>query len=147
MKNKTIILIGVAAVFITSFIAFRASSQNTSVPPPLNQAGEKKPGFNSLSSIELATMLENKDFFFVNVHIPQNEQIRGTDAFIAYDEIGIHLEKLPQNKDAKIVLYCRSGSMSDTAAQELAELGYTNVSSLSGGMNDWKQNGYEIYAR
>ncbi|MBI5913570.1 rhodanese-like domain-containing protein [Candidatus Azambacteria bacterium] len=103
--------------------------------------------FNTISSAELAGMLEKKDFFFVNVHIPYEGEIKNTDAFIPYDTIADNLDTLPKDKSAKIVLYCRSGRMSEIAAQELTRLGYTQVSHLSGGMLDWKKNGYEIYAR
>jgi molybdopterin/thiamine biosynthesis adenylyltransferase/rhodanese-related sulfurtransferase len=41
-----------------------------------------------------------------------------------------------------IVLYCASGNRSVFAAKTLSDLGYENVSSLSGGYTDWKRNGY-----
>jgi rhodanese-related sulfurtransferase len=100
--------------------------------------------FTTLTSTQLAAMLQKKDFFFVNVHTPYEGEIKSTDAFIVFDKIAANLDKLPADKNAKIVLYCRSGRMSEIAARELASLGYTQVSHLSGGMIDWKKNGYEI---
>lgn len=100
-----------------------------------------------LTSMQLAAMLRQKDFFFVNVHIPYEGEIKATDAFIPYDEIANNLEKLPKDRSAKIVLYCKSGRMSEIAARELSRLGYTRVSHLSGGMIDWEKNGYEIEKR
>ena len=46
---------------------------------------------------------------------------------------------LPQ-KDALILVYCRSGRRSQIAAEALANLGYSNVKEF-GGIIDWK---YEI---
>lgn len=43
-------------------------------------------------------------------------------------------------KDAVVLVYCRSGNRSKTAAQTLAELGYTNVYEF-GGINTWP---YEV---
>lgn len=39
---------------------------------------------------------------------------------------------------AKIVLICYSGGTSQSAAQFLLEKGYTNVSSVTGGMEAWR---------
>ena len=100
--------------------------------------------FTTLTSAQLATMLLKKDFFFVNVHIPYEGEIKNTDTFIPYDKIADNLYKLPTDKNAKIVLYCKSGRMSEIAAKELAQFGYTQVSHLSGGMMDWEKSGYEI---
>lgn len=100
--------------------------------------------FTRLTSMQLAAMLLHKNFFFVNVHTPYEGEIKNTDAFIVYDKISQNLDKLPGDMDAEIVLYCRSGRMSEIAARELTLLGYTRVSHLSGGMNDWKKNGYEV---
>ena len=89
-------------------------------------------------------MLENKDFTLVNVHIPFEGNLPKTDVSIPYDTIGHNLDKLPDNKAAKIVLYCRSDRMSNIAAAELVKLGYTNIWNLEGGMTAWEQAGLPI---
>jgi len=100
-----------------------------------------------LTDLQLAAMLAQKDFFLVNVHIPYEGEIKDTDAFIAYDSIADNLDKLPQDKTAKIVVYCRSGRMSAIAARELVRLGFTRVSDLTGGMMDWENSGYKIITK
>lgn len=100
--------------------------------------------YMNLSPAELQRMLAQKDFTFVNVHIPFEGNIVGTDKSIAYNEIGQKLDQLPADKDAKIVLYCRSGRMSTEAAQALVKLGYKNVFNLDGGMIAWKQAGFAL---
>lgn len=100
--------------------------------------------YTDVGVAELQTMLVNKDFTFVNVHIPFEGDIANTDLSIAYNEIEQNLEKLPAEKDAKIVLYCRSDRMSRIAAETLVDLGFTNVWNLDGGMAAWEQAGLPL---
>jgi rhodanese-related sulfurtransferase len=100
-------------------------------------------GYADISVDQLAELMDEKDFVLVNVHIPYEGEIPQTDLFIPFNEIGDHLDELPA-KDAPIVLYCRSGSMSTTAAEVLAGEGYMNVMEVDGGFNAWKAKGYEL---
>jgi len=100
--------------------------------------------YENVSPDELSVMLKNKDFVIINVHIPFAGNIAATDLSIPYDQIDQNLSQLPSDKNAKIVLYCRSGRMSTIAAEKLVSLGYTNIWNLEGGMVGWEQAGYEI---
>jgi rhodanese-related sulfurtransferase len=95
---------------------------------------------------ELQAMLANKDFTLVNVHVPFAGDLPDTDASIRYDEIASHLDQLPADKNAKIVLYCRTGPMSTRAARDLVALGYTDVYNLIGGFNSWVEAGLPLAA-
>jgi len=102
--------------------------------------------YQNITPAELNTMLKKKDFVFVNVHIPFAGNIANTDLSISYDQISTaeNLAQLPTDKNAKIVLYCRSGRMSAIAAEELVALGYTNIWNLDGGMDAWEQAGFGL---
>lgn len=91
----------------------------------------------------LAAMLEAKDFTLVNVHVPYEGEIADTDLFIPFDELAARLSELPP-PGAEIVLYCRSGSMSASAAEALVAAGYTQVLNLAGGMNAWRAAGLPL---
>lgn len=100
--------------------------------------------YNNVTPKELNSVLKDNDFVLVNVHIPFAGNIAGTDLSIPYDQIEQNLSQLPADKNARIVLYCRSGHMSQIAAETLVSSGYTNVWNLSGGMVDWEKEGFEI---
>jgi len=100
--------------------------------------------YTNVSAPSLAVMLKNKDFRLVNVHIPYEGDIAGTDLSIPFDQVPAHLAKLPADKGAKLVLYCMSGRMSDIAARTLVGLGYTNVWNVDGGMIAWRKAGLPL---
>lgn len=59
---------------------------------------------------------------------------------IPYTQIENKAEKMIPDKDAQILVYCRSGRRSKIASESLAKLGYTNVKEF-GGIIDWP---YEV---
>ena len=134
---KTLICILLSALILTACQSKTVAGETVTV------AGGS---YQNITPHELNTMLKDKDFVFVNVHIPFAGNISNTDLSIPYDQISIpeNLAQLPTDKNAKIVLYCRSGRMSEIAAEELVSLGYTNIWNLTGGMVEWEQAGYEI---
>ncbi|HEX9839264.1 MAG TPA: rhodanese-like domain-containing protein [Anaerolineales bacterium] len=116
----------------------------------VNISGEKVDtaggAYINLAPNELNAMLKDKDFVFVNVHIPFAGNIVNTDLSIPYDQITEqeYFAQLPTDKNAKIVLYCRSGRMSTIAAEKLIDLGFANIWNLDGGMVEWELAGYDI---
>jgi rhodanese-related sulfurtransferase len=100
--------------------------------------------YQNITPTELHSILKNKDFVLINVHIPFAGNIPDTDLSIPYNELEQNLSQLPADKNEKVVLYCSSGRMSEIAAEELTSLGYTNVWNLKGGMVEWQQAGYPL---
>lgn len=65
---------------------------------------------------------------------------------VGYDYFDIQktIEKLPTDKNAKIVVYCSLGIRSEIVADKLIKAGYTNVFNLYGGIFEWKNNNFHV---
>ena len=100
--------------------------------------------YRVVSVQELQTMLEKKDFTMVNVHIPFQGNISQTDLHLAYDVIEQNLNQLPQEKDAKILVYCLTSGMAKKAIATLLNQGYTNLWMLDGGTTSWEEAGLSL---
>jgi rhodanese-related sulfurtransferase len=142
MKKLQFLSLLLAMAALVSACAAAPTPQPASVSPT-TASGTVTP----LKAEQLDQMLAgSKDFTLVNVHTPYEGDLPKTDLAIPYDQIDAHLGQLPA-KDAKIVLYCRSGRMSDIAARRLVELGYTHVYDLTGGMVAWEASGRSLVQR
>jgi molybdopterin/thiamine biosynthesis adenylyltransferase/rhodanese-related sulfurtransferase len=54
------------------------------------------------------------------------------------------IEGAVPDRSQHVILYCASGNRSALAAKTLAELGYENVESMTGGYTLWKDRGYKV---
>lgn len=129
---KKIINAGISALLIVFFAASAAFAQG---------AGEKaeKIAAPDYSDEEvLADLIESADtdYILVDVRTPAEyaEGYIPTAINIPLSEIG---ENPPtEDRDALIILYCRTGNRSGQAEKILEGLGYTNVHNF-GGIIDW----------
>lgn len=100
-------------------------------------------GFDTLTPEAFAARALDEKAFVVNVHIPFDGEIAGTDDHIPYDRIA-ESDALPSDRAATILVYCRTGAMSARAAEALRAAGYTDVGHLRGGMDAWEAAGRQI---
>ncbi len=76
--------------------------------------------------------------------------VRDADEFAAFHiagstliplgELEARLQEVPRDKE--IIVVCRSGNRSASGRDVLLNAGYTNVSSMTGGLKDWQARGY-----
>ncbi|HPG15357.1 MAG TPA: rhodanese-like domain-containing protein [Microthrixaceae bacterium] len=92
---------------------------------------------------EFAERMGEPDVLAVNVHVPDEGQLPGTDLAIRFDEIS-DSEALPPDLDTPLAIYCKSGNMSAEAVADLVALGYTDVVELDGGFDAWVEAGRRL---
>ena len=134
IKIKVFVIISVLFIFLILFMVFYYFPQRAEV-----------------KLVNVATfdkLVRNEETFVLNVHTPYEEKIEGTDAVIEdWQNIRLYQDRLPKDKNTPVAVYCRSGRMSASAAQQLKELGYKNIYDLKGGMIAWKESGRAISIR
>ena len=145
MKTKRAVLLLIAFVFVAGACSPAQSTSDNSdtaaVDPPAGTPG----AYQTLSVDELADILANQPhaYTILNVHIPYAGEIAGTDANAPYYDLDALMAALP-DKNAPVILYCRSGNMSEQAAHDLLAQGYTQVWDVSGGMAAWQASGRDL---
>ena len=50
-----------------------------------------------------------------------------------------------QSRDVRIVLYCKTSGRAALCARSLAQMGYTQIQSIAGGIDAWQAAGHEVF--
>ena len=129
----TVLALGVAA---TACSGGRADEPAAATTPAA--------GAERVAPAEFAAVVADEDVVTVNVHVPDEGTIPGTDAAIPFDRIASSVDELPDDRSTQLAVYCRTGTMSAEAVQDLLGLGYTDVVELRGGMEAWTADGREL---
>jgi rhodanese-related sulfurtransferase len=80
----------------------------------------------------------------INVHVPFEGNIEGTDLSVPFDQLASQSDRLPADRRTPLAVYCRSGPMSAVAINVLRDLGYTDLVELRGGMRAWHADGRQL---
>ena len=125
MKNPSItVVILLACIIMTAGCARMQAQQGA---------------YNKISAEQAKKMMaESKDFILLDVRSEQEykEQRISGAILIPDNEIKARAEKELPDKNALILVYCRSGRRSAGAAKALVSLGYVNVYDF-GGISGW----------
>jgi adenylyltransferase/sulfurtransferase len=99
-------------------------------------------------TVEEAHQLLQKKEPVVLLDIREKEEIalgyiNGT-VFLQQGLLSERVENLLPDKNVPVIVYCAGGIRSLAAAKLMRERGYTNVFSMTKGINGWKEAGYEV---
>jgi rhodanese-related sulfurtransferase len=101
-----------------------------------------KPGVPEISPKEVAEKIKDNSAKVVDIREPQEYAEGYIDGitFIPMSQLGNRLGELGE-KDAPLIMLCKSGGRSGNITAQLINMGYTNVTNMTGGMLAWMQNG------
>lgn len=142
MKGVWVIVM-VAALALSASVTIAVAADKTATDL-VNEAKEKvcevspadaKAKIDSDASVIVLDVREPDEF--KKGHIPKATNIpRGLLEFKVAKEI--------PNKDAQILVYCKSGGRACLACSTLLEMGYKNAKSIAGGWKAWLGAGYAV---
>jgi rhodanese-related sulfurtransferase len=146
-RSRLIVPAAVAGIFVGLFVGGGAEGRVQQPTGVVATAENDRPAgrepFARLDPAAFEERMKNEQAMVINVHVPYEGELAGTDAFIPYDKIKDD-PRLPEDKATELLLYCRTGRMSEEAAVDLHEEGYTNIAHLEGGMKAWEASGRQV---
>ena len=109
----------------------------------------------SVSPEELKQQLDNEEIILVDVRskeaIEDEGQIEGS-VHVPRDMLEFHADQRPDNPlrkeeldpEKKIVVYCGVGGQGTLSTKTLQDMGYSDVSNLTGGTKAWVEAGFNL---
>lgn len=115
---------------------------------------EAKKDVGEMTPRQLKTLLdEGEDVIILDVReseqraegsIPFDEFNKENFVSITRGNLEWKVAKKIKDPDVRIVTYCRRGGRGALAAEVLKKMGYTNVTTLKGGLKGWVKAGYPV---
>jgi rhodanese-related sulfurtransferase len=95
-------------------------------------------------SVDEAYSMYQNGAFVLDVRTVEewNEYHAPNTTLIPLDELASRVNEVPRDKE--IVVVCRSGNRSQQGRDILLNAGFEQVTSMTGGLNEWRTKGYPI---
>lgn len=132
-RTQILFLLFVALVIylILQFGSSNANRSNTGGLPAIVGVSEAYTLYqNGAFVLDVRTVEEWNEF-----HAPNT-------TLIPLDQLAARLNEVP--RDRQVVVVCRSGNRSQQGRDILLNAGFQQVTSMTGGLNEWRASGYPI---
>jgi rhodanese-related sulfurtransferase len=129
--STQIAILAVVALVIFLILQMGGARNNTSSLPSEISVSDAYAKYQSGAFVlDVRTQEEWNEF-----HAPNT-------TLIPLDQLPARLNEVPRDKE--IVVVCRSGNRSQEGRDILLNAGFQQVSSMTGGLNEWRASGYPI---
>lgn len=137
------------AFFAIALLCLAACGGTTTVDTDA-ASGAETASFVLATPNEAAGIIDSRlgsdGFVLLDVRTPQEYaegHIAGSDNIDFYEgAFAANIAEL--DRDASYVVYCRSGNRSGQTIELMQELGFTNVTDISGGIVAWQESGLPV---
>jgi len=144
MKKKNLILIIV--LMISAAFAFNASLALAKDMTAKDLVAEAKKNIASISVSDAKALLDKGGATFLDCRTSKefkSGHIPGA-VNIARGLLEFKIAKKIPDKNAQIIMYCKSGGRGSLACCSIGKMGYKNVKNMDGGWKAWAKAGYPV---
>ena len=109
-------------------------------------SSETKTTIEQISVEQAREEIERGDIVLIDTREPfefSEARIEGAK-LVPVGMVAAEIEQAAPDKSARIVLHCAAGMRSQTAAEQMAEMGYTDLANVTGGIMEWQQKGFPV---
>ena len=144
-RSKTL-LIGVALLAVAGCAPASAATPPAVAPAVVANTPAATAPLPDTISVAEAAAKRDAGAFVLDVRDPDewNEYHIPGSALIPLDQLETRLSEVPRDKE--VVVVCRSGNRSQPGRDVLKNAGFTQVTSMSGGLKEWKAAGLPTVA-
>ena len=109
-----------------------------------SNANRSTGGFPATVGVSEAYTLYQNGAFVLDVRTVEewNEFHAPNTTLIPLDQLPARLNEIP--RDRQVVVVCRSGNRSQQGRDILLNAGFQQVTSMTGGLNEWRASGYPV---
>ena len=109
----------------------------------MGNRGNTNPPASDISVNEAYNLYQNGAFVLdVRTQEEWNEFHAPNTTLIPLDQLATRINEVP--RDRQIVVVCRSGNRSQQGRDILLNAGFEQVTSMTGGLNEWRVSGYPV---
>lgn len=139
LKHTNLIILLAVVLIALPFFLFSCGPGKAAKNSSDSQATGSAAKYHKMTAKEAKAVMDgDEDYILLDVRTSaeyEESHIEGA-ILIPNNEIAAQAESVLPDKDATILVYCRSGNRSSRAAKELVSMGYTEVYDF-GGIMSW----------
>jgi rhodanese-related sulfurtransferase len=144
MKKKHLILIIV--LMISAAFAFNASLALAKDMTAKDLVAEAKKNIASISVSDAKALLDKGGATFLDCREPKEYKSGHIPGAVNVPRglLEFQIDKKIPDKNAQIIMYCKSGGRGCLACESIGKMGYKNVKNMDGGWKAWTKAGYPV---